>query len=208
MQEMRGSTASAGRETGRVIPLHRPEQAPAGEAPPQTPADWRAFYDANWPWIFGLIRRMGGGDIDVEDAVQDVFLVLASKLDTFEGRSQLRTWVYRICLNVTSEHRRRRMRRRRLDQALDLVQFWSAPQADAHDLLQARTELAVVHRVLAKMSEKKREVFVLREMEELSGDEVAEILAIPPATVRTRLFHARREFVRLLQKTEGSESEL
>src|SRR5262245_40922180 len=74
---------------------------------PQSQSDWRAFYETHWRWIYQLARRMGGSDIDVEDAVQDVFVVLAGKLDSFEGRSQLRTWIYRICLNVTSEHRRR-----------------------------------------------------------------------------------------------------
>ena len=189
------------------FPTPGPERGWAGEAAdtdavPLTAAQWRAFYDQHWRFVFQVVRRFAGHDVEVEDAVQDVFLVLCRKLGSFEGRSQLRTWMYRVCLNVTSEHRRRAMRKRRLEQAAAAVSFWrDGGERDAHDLVSARSDLDRVHAILSKMSDKKREVFVLREIEQLSGDEVAEILAIPPATVRTRLFHARKEFARLLEKS-------
>lgn len=171
---------------------------------PVTAADWRSFYDANWRWVFQVVRRLGGRDIDTEDAVQDVFVVLATKLHTFEGRSQLKTWIYRVCLNVTSEHRRRRQRQRRLEQAASAIAFWRDGPSNAQEMVEARSDIAQVHHLLSKMSRKKREVFVLREIEQLSGEEVAKVLGIPTATVRTRLFHARRDFTRLLEKVEAS----
>lgn len=181
-----------------------PEREPHQEVP-RDPAEWRAFYDAHWAWIYQVVRRLGGPHIDVEDAVQDVFVVLSSKLHTFEGRSQLRTWMYRICMNITSEHRRRRRRHQRIERAATALTFWDHRPSRDHRAVEAQSDVALAQSILSKMSEKKREVFILREVEQLSGEEVAEILEIPAATVRTRLFHARKEFNRLLEKVQKTE---
>jgi len=158
--------------------------------------DWRALYDEHWSWVYSTARRMGA--VDVEDAVQDVFVVVVERLATFEGRSTLRTWLYRICFNVVSEQRRRAARRNRIARAVAWVAPWRRQPSTGEQEAQVHEELAHLHRLLARMSEEKRAVFVLREVEQLSGDEVAEILDIPSATVRTRLFHARRELSQLL----------
>jgi RNA polymerase sigma-70 factor (ECF subfamily) len=177
------------------------DPASATERPASAVA-WRAFYAANWQWIYGVMRRMTGPGIDVEDAVQDVFVAISQKLSTFEGRSRLGTWIYRICLNVASEHRRRKRRRERIAQMTQWLLPWLR-RPTVHDEVTARDELRQVRAALALMSRDKREVFVLREIEQLSGDEVAAVLGIPHATVRTRLLHARREFARLLAAAEG-----
>lgn len=187
----------------RLAPA-RPLSDPRADCP-ETTAEWRDFYDENWRWIYQVVRRVGGYDIEVEDAVQDVFVVLANKLHTFEGRSQLRTWIYRICLNVTSEHRRRRKRQRRIEHAASLVAFWREGPQTSERILEARGDAAMVQQILAKMGDRKREVFFLREIEQLCGDDVAVVLDIPPATVRTRLFHARKEFTRLLEKARSTQ---
>src|SRR5262245_14601545 len=93
---------------------------------PSTHGDWRRFYDAHWIWVYRAVRRMGGGEINVEDAVQDVFLVVVDRIGGFEGRSKIETWLYRICLNVVSEHRRRARRHRRIYYALEKVAFWKS----------------------------------------------------------------------------------
>src|SRR5262245_8085975 len=113
---------------------------------------WRAFYDENWQWIFRLVRRLGWGDIDVEDAVQDVFLVLLDKLAGFEGRSELKTWVHRVCINVVSEHRRRARRR----QLLSAVTFWRAGPKTPHEQVETRHEVEALRRALQQLAPKKR----------------------------------------------------
>lgn len=198
------AAAAANGPVSAQLTAPRPVTDPRADCP-ETPAQWRTFYEENWRWIYQVVRRVGGHDIEVEDAVQDVFVVLANKLHTFEGRSQLRTWVYRICLNVTSEHRRRRQRQRRIEHAASMVAFWREGPQTSERILEARGDAALVQQILAKMGERKREVFVLREVEQLSGDDVAEVLGIPSATVRTRLFHARKEFTRLLEKNRSAQ---
>src|SRR5438045_4209608 len=94
--------ASAGRKHG-VLEMVSFESAPVVASS----VSWRKLYDENWEWVFRLVRRLGWQDIEVEDAVQDVFIVLLDKLAGFEGRAELRTWVHRICINVVHEHRRR-----------------------------------------------------------------------------------------------------
>ena len=160
---------------------------------------WRSIYEKNWPWVYRLVRRLGGQDVDAEDVTQDVFVAVYRKLPEFEGRSKLETWIYRICCNIVSEHRRRAWRRRRLSAALHVSNLWR-PHRPAERQVMARRELEIARDLLSRLDERKRQVFVLRELEELSGAEVAEILDIPEATVRTRLFHARKEFLELLSK--------
>jgi RNA polymerase sigma-70 factor (ECF subfamily) len=176
--------------TDSVAKAVRPE-IPAREA------DWRRFYEAHWAWVHRVVRRLGGGEINVEDAVQDVFLVAINRIATFEGRSKIETWLYRVCLNIVSEHRRKSRRHRRLHRALEVIAFW---RPDMERRIEAREELSLVRRILSSMPEKKREVLVLAEIEELSSVEIAEILKVPAATVRTRLFYAKKDFLERLKK--------
>ncbi|MBI3071232.1 MAG: sigma-70 family RNA polymerase sigma factor [Deltaproteobacteria bacterium] len=163
-------------------------------------SDWRAFYSANWRSIARFLRRLGGSQIDVEEATQDVFLVLAERMSEFRGDAEMRTWIYRICFNVASEHRRRLGRVGRLADAWKAaVEFFERPKApDAQ--MESRDEAMKVGRALARMKAKKREILVLCELEGLSADEVARVLEIPISTVRTRLFYARRAFAKRLMK--------
>ena len=171
---------------------------PAEAAASQTSADearWRAFFDSHWEWVCRLVRRLAWRELDVEDAVQDVFVVLIEKLASFEHRSDIKTWIYRVCLNVVSEHRRRHRRRRLLGEVAARLSPWRSGLATPADQLEVKDELTLVRSVLGRMAPKKRDVFVLCEMEELSTQEAAEILGVPDATVRTRLHYARQDFL-------------
>ena len=110
-------------------------------------------------------------------------------------------WLRANCPCATCREERREAT---MEQAASAVAFWrEGPNAE--NVMEARSDIALVYQLLTKMSRKKREVFILREVEQLSGEEVAQILGIPTATVRTRLFHARKEFTRLLEKAGAAE---
>lgn len=170
---------------------------------PATQNDWRDFYEAHWEWVYKLVRRMGGGQINVEDAVQDVFVAVLHRLHSFEGRSALRTWLYQICHHTVAEHRRKQRRAARLGAALRMVGLQMG-SADADPTparaLESKEALAQVQEILNAMPPKKRDVFFFCEIEQLSSEEVARILGVPAATVRTRLFHARKEFLRRMRR--------
>jgi len=140
---------------------------------------------------------MTGPGAEVEDLVQEVFLQVARSLDGFEDRARFSTWLYRVTVNVVLMHRRAAGRRPRLVEeglappALDVA-------ASADEVVDGRARLHAFYSLLGQLSDKKRTVFVLHEVEGLSPAHISEIVGAPVLTVRTRLFYARREMKRLI----------
>lgn len=164
---------------------------------------WREFFETHWTFVSRVVRRFGGRNIDVEDAAQDVFLVLFQRLHEFDGEAQLTTWMYQVCANVASEHRRRAARQSRLRDVLERLPFLSRTNRTPEREVELGDELALVEKVLGMMSSKRREAFILCELEELTGEEAAEILSIPVATVRTRVHYGRQDFLKFMQELGG-----
>jgi RNA polymerase sigma-70 factor (ECF subfamily) len=145
-----------------------------------------------------LIARMlgtyGRGGAELEDLVQDVFVQIYRSLDSFRGQSRLGTWIYRIAVNVVLMHRRSaRSRPTFVGADQTPIAADPGPLPDAN-LVQKRN-IEALYRHLGQLSEKKRTVFILHEIEGLSPQEIAQIVAAPVLTVRTRLFYARRELL-------------
>jgi RNA polymerase sigma-70 factor, ECF subfamily len=153
----------------------------------------RNFYDRYAGFVFKTARRLGIERDEVEDVTQDVFSVAFKRLHTFKA-GQLTTWLYRICSNRVTDRYRRRSMRRAWAHLLG-VESQSPPTAE-HDVERHEAERTVAE-ILARMSPKKRDVFVLFEIEGLPGDQIADRVGCPVETVWTRLFHARREFERI-----------
>jgi len=149
---------------------------------------------------FGVTRN----DADAEEVVQDVFRALFDKADTFEGRSSLSTWLYRVTTNKALRTRQRK--RVKLEVSLEdqlptfledghragdrsfLLADWSAGAED--EVLSSETR-ALVHRAIDMLPSHYRVVVVLRDIEELSNEEIAEILGEGVASVKSRLHRAR-----------------
>jgi RNA polymerase sigma-70 factor (ECF subfamily) len=160
--------------------------------------DFRAFYEAHFHFAWRVLRRLGARDDELPDLLQEVFLVAHRKLPEFEGRGRVTTWLFSICHNVFRAARRRRREQPVPDGHLgDGV----ATGAEREDVLSAR-------QLLRGLPEEQRVVFLLFELEGLSGDEIAETLSIPVGTVRSRLRLARENFRSALdlatRKLEGA----
>lgn len=154
-------------------------------------------------FVHRVVRRLAGPDDEVEDLVQQVFLVAEERRGAFEGRAAATTWLYGICVKVVAGHRRRAWVRA-LKRAVGLDEAGAvASGADAGRASEAADAERLVYRVLDTMSEKRRTVLVLFELEELSGEEIAAQLGCPVKTVWTRLFHARREFKTKVEEILG-----
>ncbi len=156
---------------------------------------WQRLYESHFDFAWSTARRLGIPAEDVEDVVQESFLTAHQHLNRFD-QGRFSTWLFRIVANaVANRHRKRRLREVFTGFFSKAQHERAAPSPEGQ--IGARLLLEQVGRILARMSSTKREVFALFELEGLPHDDIAERLDIPPATVRTRLFHARAEFNRL-----------
>jgi RNA polymerase sigma-70 factor (ECF subfamily) len=143
---------------------------------------------------------------EAEEAVQSAYLSAFASIGAFEGRSALSTWLTRIVANEALGRRRSSERRRRHLEGegvavLDAYRetFMRGSQPDAPDVTVAREQVRkLIEQAVGELPEVFRTVFVLREIEGVSSEDTAAILDIPPATVKTRLFRARRRLQELL----------
>ena len=190
-------------ETGLAgdIPNERLESVRLVDAQTDPRLNWREFFDANYRFVSAIARRLGGSRVDADDLVQEVFIVAHRRLHTFEERSSVTTWLYGICFNIVRRQRRAASRRAALASAFQWLQPKRSPRAPEAEV---NDELRRVERTLMKMKEHERDVFVLREIEGLPAEDIAEILGVPAATVRTRHFSARRNFLALWEKGGSS----
>ncbi len=160
-------------------------------------AAWKRLYDVHFEFAHRTARRLGVSPGDVEDVVHEAFTVAWRKLADFHT-GRFSTWFYQIISHeVTAYLRKKRVRA-----------FFTGRWADETDhevssaegSVAARHSLSQVEQVLAKLSSKKREVFVLFELEGLPHEQIAEMVGCPPQTVRTRLHSARRDFEAIARK--------
>lgn len=185
-------------------------RAPAGHSPGMRPGPTQAepgrvadapapavvptfdeVYDEYFDFVWDNVRRLGVHAANVEDTVQNVFLVVHRRLGEFEGRSSLRTWLFGIAYRVVRDHRRT-LRRKGGGEVLDDELADHAPGPDAR--AERAEALQVLLALLDEIDDDRRAVFVMAEVEQMSGREIAEALGIPENTVSSRLRVARQEF--------------
>jgi RNA polymerase sigma-70 factor (ECF subfamily) len=146
-----------------------------------------------------LVFRLAGPQVDLEDLIQEVFLQVHRSLKDFRGQSKFTTWLHRVTVNVVLMYRRAARSRPQL--VYPQLDDAEADPCLSPDEDVARLErIRAFQRVLDKLAEKKRTVFILHEIEGLSPGEIAHIVGAPVLTVRTRLFYARRELAEMLRE--------
>ena len=146
-----------------------------------------------------LVVRMLSPSGDVQDVMQEVFLQVFRSLPEFRGKSRLSTWIYRVAVNVVLMHRRAGRSRPVLARA-DLAPPPADPDPLPDEQVERSLRVSALVRLMDRLSEKKRTVFILHELQGLSPLEIADIVGAPVLTIRTRLFYARRELVSLIGK--------
>ena len=170
-------------------------------------ADERAAHDELYHrfrrQVAGNLYRVLGDRQDLEDLVQEVFVIAFRGLSRFRGDARLSTWLYRICVNVALGRIRTRKRRPAAVGVADLDAAAADPSLTERPetpdrTLERRQEQQRVYRALEQLPPKKRIVLYLHEIEGRDLKEIAYLVESNPVTVRTRLFYARREFYRAL----------
>lgn len=146
-------------------------------------------------FVWRTLRHQGVVERDLEDASQEVFVIVFRKLSLLERPSSLRAWIYGITIRVAAGHRRRlRTHHEVLVNELPDVSAADSPEADR---LHARRQLV---ELLARLDDDKRAVFVLHELEGLGMEEIAEIVGCPVGTGYSRLLAARKQILSMLSR--------
>lgn len=174
---------------GDVPPREGDAAGPARAA--TTRPTFEQAYDQLFDFVWRSLRRLGVPAASIDDAVQDVFVVVHRRLVEFEGRSSLKTWVFAIALRVARDHQRS-ARRKGGHEPLDPRIADDTP-GPVESLARAEA-VRELDRILAALDEDKRTVFVLAEIEQMTAPEIAEALGINLNTVYSRLRLARRAF--------------
>ncbi|WP_437730556.1 RNA polymerase sigma factor [Sorangium sp. So ce1335] len=184
---------------GRAVAEGRAAAEATARAPdPAPPPCFEALYDEHFAFVWRSLRRLGVTDAALDDAVQDVFLVVHRRLAEFEGRSSMKTWLFGIVLRVARTYRRAALRRGPRGHAAEAPADPEAVAGPETDQPDARTEQAeavrILHELLDDLDEEKREVFVLAELEQMTAPAIAEVAGINVNTVYSRLRAARHDF--------------
>jgi RNA polymerase sigma-70 factor (ECF subfamily) len=185
-----------------MMPRRAPDADCEDGAPP---ADLPRLYDMHFDDVRRWLRALAGFDADVDDLAQEVFIVAHRRFSQFDGRNAA-GWLYQIARRVASQWRRRTWWRGLLvgegDRKLETL-----PQAGAGpaELVERREGRQLLHRLLGSLTAKRRAVLVLSAIEGYSVDEIANLEGIKPATVFTRLHHARRDFIALVERERVAE---
>ncbi len=148
--------------------------------------------------VYRVGYRLLGSRDEAEDVTQTVFLRIAERLDDYDPRYKLFSWIYRIAVNES-------LNRRRNGAAIEALDEESLAGGTEADELTLRNETqAGIQNALMKLTEEQRTVVVLRHFEDLSYGEIANVLSIPEKTVKSRLFSARQQLRTLLLPTVNS----
>jgi RNA polymerase sigma-70 factor (ECF subfamily) len=161
------------------------------EAPAEPLPDFDQLYQQHFALVWRTLQRLGVPSAHLDDAAQEVFTVVHRRLDTLKSASEARSWLVGISVRVASDVRRSA---RRKGEHVELGDGLMDAEADPLDRAMQRQARTVVDAMLNGLDDAQREVFVLAEMEELSGPEISEALGVKLNTVYSRLRLAREAF--------------
>jgi RNA polymerase sigma-70 factor (ECF subfamily) len=157
------------------------------------------------PRVHAIAFQMIGNSIDAQDIAQEVFIRLYKSLGSYKPRFPFTTWLYRLTVNLSIDHLRKRGRHQNIsleDIRDELRLEESAPPPDTSLEL---TELkGAIQKISEGMTQNQRKVFVLRELQDFSTDEIAQILGCRVSTVRVHLSKARKHVKNALLKHDLS----
>lgn len=160
--------------------------------------------DAYQARVIGFVRRMVQSGEEAEDITQEVFIRAYQGMARFDGRSSLRTWLFRIAYNLCVDASRKKQRSTQdisLDSgdSVESMEFADG-RWNPESLVLDEELMGVIERAIASMSEKLRTVLLLHDREELGYDELANMLDIPVGTVKSRLFLARAHMQKAVEE--------
>lgn len=190
-----------------LVPVE--SRASVQPVPTTAPLTVHALYEEHFEFVWRSLRRLGVPSSRMDDAVQDVFLVVHRKLADFEQRSSVKTWLFGIVQRVSHDYHRSYKRK---DKAVqdeprhDPDSLVDEARPGPLELAEQADAIRVLDELLSHVTHEKREVFLLAELEQLTAPEISEVLGIQLSTVYSRLRSARIEFEQALSRRRAQES--
>ncbi|MFA3781549.1 RNA polymerase sigma factor [Melioribacteraceae bacterium 4301-Me] len=152
--------------------------------------------------IYWHARRMLGNHLDADEVAQQVIIVLYNKLKTFNFRSSLYTWIYRIVSTRSINQIKKNKVKRLL--SIDEIRENDLPyQRDIIDDISNKQQIEKVHNLLQKLPVKQREVFIMRAFDQLSYEEISKITGKSIGGLKANYFHALKKIVRMMKNEKG-----
>ena len=165
-------------------------------------AAWESIVRQHWRRVFNIAYKFTGRHDEAEDLTQDVFLKIFKSLKTFDRRANFQTWLVSVSRNLCIDHYRSvRKERETIDRDVDANELTpSAPGQSAYGALEHRDRVELLRKALAELAPTLRRAVMLRDIQELSYQEIADRLHLPEGTVKSRINRGRTELARQVQR--------
>jgi RNA polymerase sigma-70 factor (ECF subfamily) len=161
-------------------------------------AAWNQIVQQHWRKVFNVAYKFVGRHDEAEDLTQDIFLKVFKSLSTFDRRANFQTWLISVSRNLCIDHYRSvRKERESIDRGVDTDTLApAAPEAGPIAALEQRDRVALLRTALSALPPTLRTAVVMRDLQELSYQEIADRLALPEGTVKSRINRGRTELAR------------
>ena len=168
---------------------------------------WDAIVRQYWRKVFNVAYKFVGKHDEAEDLTQDIFLKIFKSLDTFDRRANFQTWLISISRNLCIDHYRSvRKERESIDRAVDANDLTpTSPEPGPIAALEHRDRVALLRQAMSALPDTLRTAVLMRDIQELSYQEIADRLRLPEGTVKSRINRGRTELARQIRKLRGDE---
>jgi RNA polymerase sigma factor (sigma-70 family) len=166
-------------------------------------AAFKQVFEAHQDRIYNTILYMVQSVEEAKDLTQEVFVDVFLSIENFKAQSKLSTWIYRIAINKALNHQRFKKAKKRLGVVLSI--FNLSPVDDAPDfvhpgiLLENKELSETLHKAINELPEKQKMAFILRQLEDLSYVEIAEVMQTTTPSVESLLFRAKQNLQKILK---------
>ena len=168
---------------------------------------WELVVRQHWRKVFNVAYKFVGKHDEAEDLTQDIFLRIFKSLETFDRRANFQTWLISVSRNLCIDHYRSvRKERETIDRDIDVNEL-SPASADQGPFaaLEQRDRVVLLRRALGALPRTLRTAVVMRDIQELSYQEIADQLRLPEGTVKSRINRGRTELARQIRKLRGED---
>ncbi len=170
-------------------------------------AAWDLVVRQYWRKVFNVAYKFVGRHDEAEDLTQDIFLKIFKSLDTFDRRANFQTWLISVSRNLCIDHYRSvRKERETIDRDVDANELAPA-SVDPGPMaaLEQRDRVALLREALGALPDTLRTAVLMRDIQELSYQEIADRLRLPEGTVKSRINRGRTELARQIRRLRGDD---